>query len=154
FGQQVSDLAVWLLALFPASVVFSMVYPSAMFLAATAWAFVFLDERRDLAAGLCAALAALTRPNGIVLAAALAVAVGVTARRLRVVCGPAVLALGAWMAYNLASTGDALEFFDAKHAWHEVTVVHFLANPRLWQAIHLALAALAVGAVLVARRQL
>ncbi len=40
-------LATWLLALFPAAFVFSLVYPSSLFLAASVWAFVLVDEHRE-----------------------------------------------------------------------------------------------------------
>src|SRR6478735_2086644 len=53
-------LAVWTLALFPAAFVFSLVYPSAIFLPASVWAFVLVDEHRDLAAGIAAAFATLS----------------------------------------------------------------------------------------------
>src|SRR5437868_3312918 len=70
-GPRVAALSVWSLALFPASFVFSMTYPSAIFLAASVWAFVLVEEHHDLAAGLVAVGAALVRPNGLVLAVAL-----------------------------------------------------------------------------------
>ena len=38
-------LAVWAIALFPASIMFSMVYPSAIMFAGTVWAFDFVEDR-------------------------------------------------------------------------------------------------------------
>ena len=64
-------LAVWLTALGPLSFVFSMLYPSALFLAASVWAFVWIEQDHDRAAGLAAAVAALSRPNGVVVLIAL-----------------------------------------------------------------------------------
>ncbi|HEX5588018.1 MAG TPA: glycosyltransferase family 39 protein, partial [Acidimicrobiia bacterium] len=56
-------LAVWALALFPASFVFSMTYASSLFLAASVWAFVLVEEHHrpscDVWAGVLAAGAAL-----------------------------------------------------------------------------------------------
>jgi hypothetical protein len=43
-------LAAWSLALFPGAFVFSMVYPSAIWLAASVWAFILVDERHDVPA--------------------------------------------------------------------------------------------------------
>ena len=63
-GATVARLSVWSLALFPASFVFSMTYPSAIFLAASVWAFVLVEDDHDLAAGLVAVGAAMVRPNG------------------------------------------------------------------------------------------
>src|SRR5829696_6137017 len=74
-GVTVARLATWSLALFPASFVFSMTYPSAIFLAASVWAFALAEDDHDLAAGLVAVGAALVRPNGAVLVIALIVAV-------------------------------------------------------------------------------
>ena len=41
-----------------------MIYPSAIFFAASVWAFVLVEEGHDLAAGAAAAVAVLTRPDG------------------------------------------------------------------------------------------
>ena len=51
-SPRASELGVWLIALFPASFLFSMIYPSAIFLAASVWAFCFVEERRDLLRGI------------------------------------------------------------------------------------------------------
>ncbi len=71
-GERSGRWAVWAVACFPGAFIFSMGYPSAIFLAASVWAFALAREGRDLPAGLCAAFAAMARPNGIVVAAALA----------------------------------------------------------------------------------
>ena len=88
FSTPATTWAVWLVALFPSAFVFSMLYPSAIFLAASVWAFVFLDEGHDGVAAAFAVVATLARPNGVVLAIALAYAVGLNARRLLRVCAP------------------------------------------------------------------
>jgi hypothetical protein len=153
-SARVAALSMWFLALGPLAFVFSMLYPSAIFLAATGWAFVFLGERRDLAAGALAAVAALSRPSGAVVVIALAVGVGWAAPRLARIVTPTAGALVAWMGFNAVRGGDALRFLTAKAAWHEVDVVGFLLGPTRTPALHLALAALAFGVVLVARRLL
>ena len=84
-GPRVALLAVWALALFPASFVFSMTYPSAIFLAASVWGFLLVEQRTltgDLGAGVLAAVAASVRPNGVVVAVALVVAVWWSWRRV------------------------------------------------------------------------
>src|SRR3954451_14376706 len=105
-GVTVARLATWSLALFPASFVFSMTYPSVIFLAAPVWAFVLVEERHDLAAGLVAVGAALVRPNGAVLVIALIVAVWSSWRRAVLVAGPSLVAVAAWCAYCWDRTGD------------------------------------------------
>ncbi len=77
-GSDAARWAVWALACFPASFVFSMGYPSAIFLCASVWAFTLVDERRFAAAGWCAAVAALIRPNGFLVAAV--IGLGLVAR--------------------------------------------------------------------------
>jgi len=147
-------LAVWIAALGPMSFVFSMLYPSAIFLAASVWAFVLVEERRDLAAGFAAAVAALSRPNGIIVVVALVVAVGFAVRRVVIVVAPVVVALGGWLWFNAWRTGDPLRFFDAKRAWHEVTLFNIVGAITTDAALHLAIAALAVVLVVLVRRRI
>ena len=149
-----AELAVWSLALFPAAFIFSLVYPSSVFLAASVWAFVFADEHRDLTAGLAAATAALIRPNGLVVAIALTFAVGFAMPRVLRVVGPSIIAVAGWMAFNLAKTGDAVKFFDAKRAWPEVTLLGFTGRFGDTALLHVILAAVALGTVLAAARRI
>lgn len=128
-SPRASTLTVWLCAVFPASFVFSMIYPSAIFLAATVWAFVFVEDRLDGPAALCAVVAALVRPNGLLLVVALAIAVWPSARRLAIVCAPAVLAVAAWCIYLWDRTGDPFIFLTAKSGWPEVTLGDLVTAP-------------------------
>jgi hypothetical protein len=153
-SRNTANLAVWLVALGPLAFVFSMLYPSALFLAASVWAFVWVEERRDLAAGCAAAIAALTRPNGIVLVVALVIAVGFAARRAVRIAVPVVGAVAGWVVFNALRTGDPLRFLTAKSAWREVTLVGFVLRPTTNAVVHVAVAALAVGVVIVARRRM
>jgi hypothetical protein len=154
-APEAARLAVWSLALFPGAFVFSMAYPSAVFLAASVWAFALVEERHDVAAGVLVGVAALVRPNGIVLAVALVLAVR-SFRRVLVVCVPAVAALGAWCLLCWNWTGNPLVFLDAKNAWREVTALGLLKHPKGYAFVypHLLLALAAMTAVLVCRRRL
>ena len=58
------------------------------------------------------------------------------------------------MGFNAWRGGDALRFLDAKAAWHEVDLLGFVLHPTANPALHLALAAVAVGVVVAARRVL
>jgi hypothetical protein len=147
-------LAVWLTALGPMAFVFSMLYPSAIFLAASVWAFVLVDERRDLAAGMATALAALSRPNGVVVLIALAIAVGFALRRMMTIAIPVVVALAGWSWFNAVRTGDPLRFYNAKGAWREVDIVDFVTHTHLNAALHLVVAAVAIAVVVLARRRI
>jgi Dolichyl-phosphate-mannose-protein mannosyltransferase len=63
FSRRVAVIAVWAAAVAPFGSVFSMGYPSSLFLAASTWAFVFVHERRYLAAGATGVVATLVRPQ-------------------------------------------------------------------------------------------
>ena len=157
-SDDASRLAVWALALFPTAFVFSMVYPSAIFLATSVWAFVLVEEKHDVLAGMLAATAALTRPNGFVVAIALTIGVAAAASRTwwRVarVGGPAFVALGLWCAVCWHWTGNPIVFLTAKRGWHEVGLVDFvrhpIRDPNAW--LHLGLG-VAAGVVLLLRRR-
>jgi MYXO-CTERM domain-containing protein len=148
-------LAVWSLALFPGAFVFSMVYPSAIWLAVSVWAFILVDERHDLAAAVLVTGAALVRPNGIVLAVAL-VFVLRSWRRELLVCAPSVVAVALWCVACYHWTGDALVFLSSKEGWPEVTVKAFVLAPWRYDYLfpHLFLALAALGALFLVRRRL
>jgi len=154
-GPRVAALSVWSLALFPASFVFSMTYPSAIFLAASVWAFVLVEDHHDLAAGLVAVGAALVRPNGLVLAAALVIAVWWSWRRAVMVAGPSLVAVVAWCVYCADRTGDPFVFLTTKSRWQEVTFVGLFEGHLKWSVLpHVVLALAALVVLVVQRRRL
>jgi len=127
-SRRAARLSVWSLALFPTSFVFSMAYAEAIVLAGSVWAFVFVAERRDIVAGALAATVTLARPNGILVAVALVVAVRFAWRRVPFVLGPSVVALGTWLGYVWERTGDPRTVLWAKDAWREISVFTFLSH--------------------------
>ena len=149
-----SSLAVWAVALFPGSFIFSMVYPSAIFFAASVWAFVLVEDRHDLAAGVVTIAAVMVRPNGFVVALALVVAVHASWRRVVVVCGPSALAFLGWCLYNLDRTGSTFTFWDAKAGWPEVNAIDFVNRLHKYAIPHVLLALVAIGAVVLVWRSL
>ncbi len=154
-GVTVARLATWSLALFPASFVFSMTYPSAIFLAASVWAFVLVEDEHDIAAGLVAVGAALVRPNGAVLVIALIVAVWPSLRRALVVAAPSVVAVAAWCAYCWDRTGDPLVFLTSKSRWQEITFVGLFEGHVKWSVLpHIGLAIGALAVLVVQRKKL
>lgn len=144
-------LASWSLGLFPGTVGLTLVYPDAIFLACGVWAFVAIEHGRDATAALLAAIAALVRPNGLVLAASVAAAVllaGGTWRRAAGVAAPAATCVAGWLAFLWLRAGDPLAFVHAKAAWHEVTLASLLAGADRLPKLDLAplvLAALVIG---------
>ena len=149
---RVASIAVWVCAFGPLAFVFSMAYPSAIFLAASAWAFLWAERGQDLPAGLATGAAALVRPDGLIVALILVWTDRRDLRRTVALAVPAVIALGAWVLFNLQRTEDALRFFHAKKAWHEVTLPTLLGHPTPNAVLHLFVAALAAGLVVAARR--
>jgi hypothetical protein len=158
-------LAVWIAALAPFAFVFSMLYPSALFLAASVWAFVWVEERHDTLGGVAAGIAALTRPDGVIVAVVLACTLRRDRARVARIAGPAVVAVSAWMVFNYERTGDALRFLHAKQAWHEIdlfslsrlTPIDVLARtnqPADNALFHLAVALFAFALVVCTRRVL
>jgi hypothetical protein len=147
-SPRASELGVWLIALFPASFLFSMIYPSAIFFAASVWAFCLVEERRDIAAGLVSIAAVMVRPNGFVVAIALAFAVRWVPKRVAIVCGPSLVAFFGWLLYNRDKTGDALTFYKAKDGWPEIDLVDFVLRDRKIAIPHVLLAIVAVVAVI------
>jgi hypothetical protein len=152
-SPQAATLAVWFTALGPLAFVFSMLYPSAVFFAASAWAFLALEERHDLTAGLAGAAAALSRPNGIIVVVVLVFATGFVARRIVRVAGPALVTISVWIVYNALHTGDPFRFVSAKAAWHEVDLLGFVERPTPNAVLHLAVAVLALVVVFLSRRR-
>src|SRR5262249_23188891 len=141
-------LAVWSLALFPGAFIFSMVYPSAIWLAVSVWAFILVDERHDLAAAVLVTGAALVRPNGILLAVRLVLVLR-SWRRVLLVCAPSAVAVALWCVACYHWTGDPIVFLSAKEGWPEVTVKAFLIEPWRYNYVvpHIFLALAALGAL-------
>ncbi|GAB2461358.1 glycosyltransferase family 39 protein [Jatrophihabitans fulvus] len=127
-GERVSGrgpalLLVGLWAALPVADVLSMAYSEALFTALAAWSLHATLTRRWLLAGVLAALAGLTRPLGVAVAAAVIVAAVLEWRRVR---GPAPLAgaviapLGpvgylGWVALRRHDVGGYLE---VTRGWH------------------------------------
>jgi hypothetical protein len=74
FGTRVAERSMVLLALFPGSFVLSFAYTEALLVTVAAGTLLLLIRRQWVAAGLLAAIGTATRPNGVALVAACAVA--------------------------------------------------------------------------------
>lgn len=124
--------AVWVCALAPGALSLVIGYSDAVFLAGAVWALVAADSRRWVLAGLIAACATASRPNGALIVAALFVTVFVARagwRAALAVSVPSAAFLLGWMAYLDARTGDPLVFWAAKDAWIELSVIDFVTDP-------------------------
>ncbi len=83
YGVGVAARAMTLYAIFPGSVVLSFAYSEALLIVLAAACLVLLLDERWLLAGLAAALATATRPNGVAVVAACVVASFLAIRRSR-----------------------------------------------------------------------
>lgn len=145
--------SVFYIAIFPASIFFSVVYPESLFLLLGVATFYHGRRRQWLIAGLLAACAALTRPQGLFLLAPLALEFisawraqegggGGRLKRLNGLwLGLPLVALGGYALYSHAETGYWLAFSaSASQAWgHRLTppiypLVHFVLAPDLGSA--------------------
>ena len=105
------------LACWPGSFALALAYPDGLALAAAAWAAAFALRGRPLAAGVLGAVAALARPNGVLIALPLAwLARGKGLRGWLGAALPVAAAAGV-EAYFWARSDHATAFFDAQRLW-------------------------------------
>jgi hypothetical protein len=131
--EQLAKHSVWLLCALPWAYVFSMAYSESLFLALSLGAILVAYRSRSgspagpiMYAGLLAALATLTRHQGIFIAACLVWLVAITPGQLSLVKrirnallsgAPAVLGFAAYVLYIGLQTGKLLAVFGATDAW-------------------------------------
>ena len=119
-GRKVAGAAVWLLALFPASLYFGAPYSESLFLLVSVGAFYAARTGRFAWAGVLAGLASATRSAGIVLLVPLALLWWQSEPRRRVDLAWLALApagLAAYALYLGLEHGDALLFADVQDIW-------------------------------------
>lgn len=142
FDRRTADLAVVLLCVAPGSYIFSAAYTEALFLACVAGSLILMRDRRWLAAGIVAAMAALTRNLGVGLLLPYA---WIALERLRAgargkepLGAPELARIGlgglaplaavtGFMLYLQARTGDALAFLHIQTAWRRSLSAPFAA---------------------------
>ena len=127
YGRRVGLTLAALWGVLPVGIVQSMAYSESLFTALAAWGVYAALTRRWLWAGLCAALAGLTRPVGAAVVAAVWAAAVVELLRERrsaplpprLLAGVVLAPLGglgyvAWVAFR---TGSATGYFDVQGGW-------------------------------------
>lgn len=125
WGPQAAGRAMVVVSLFPGSVVLSMCYAEPLLLVAAAGCLLALADRRWLLAGLAAAIGTATRPNGLALVVACAVAalLAIRDRRdWRALVAPALAPIGflGFQVYLARHTGEAGVWFRVqREAWDE-----------------------------------
>lgn len=126
FGERVAYRAMLLMVFFPGSFVFSFTYSEATLIAVAAGCLLCLQRRQWLAAGVLALIGTGTRPNGLALVAACAVAALFAIRDRRewkALVAPALAPIGfiAFQWYLYARTGEWAWFRVQTEAWDEGT---------------------------------
>ena len=127
FGVRVSERTMVLMALFPGSFVLSFAYTEALLLTLAAGCLWFLLKRQWVLAGILAAIGTATRPNGVALVAACAVAsfIAIRDRReWRSLIAPLLSPLGfiGFMLWLGSHTGESGVWFRVQtEAWGEGT---------------------------------
>lgn len=141
FDHQVAERTMVLVAIFPGSFVLSFAYTEALLLCVGAGCMWFLLKERWWLAGLLAAIGTATRPNGVALVAACAVASFVAIRHRRdwgSLAAPLLAPIGffGFMAFLGAHTGERGVWFRVQsEAWGEGTSWGFTALRRTWDAV-------------------
>ena len=127
YDNDVAERAMVLFAVFPGSFVLSYAYAEALLIVLAALCLWFLMDERWLLAGVAAALATATRPNGIALCAACAVAAFIAIKRRREwwsLVAPLLSPIG-FVAFQLFLNAHADErwpwFRVQREAWREGT---------------------------------
>jgi hypothetical protein len=105
------------LACWPGSFALAIAYPDGVALAAAAWAAAFALRGRPLLAGLLGALAAVARPNGVLIALPLALLAPRTGLRGWIGAAMPVAAAASVEAYFWRHSGRATAFFHAQREW-------------------------------------
>ncbi len=124
WGPAAATRATWVFALFPGSLVLSMVYAESLMLTAAIGCVILLKDRRWVLAGLAGAVATATRPNAVEICFACAWAAGVAIHRRRdwsALLAPVLSVLGivGYVGYIGARTGHADAWTRVEHdGWH------------------------------------
>ena len=140
-GDRVARDSVLYLALYPTGFVFTAVYSDGLFLALSAWAFVFALRDRPWLAGLFGGLAVATRSVGLALLPALLILLWPRGLGWRELVRPLPLlllpaALGLYALYLDREIGNATAFLDAQSQFWARHFAFLGPVGGLWDAIN------------------
>jgi Dolichyl-phosphate-mannose-protein mannosyltransferase len=139
FGDRIAYRSMLLMTFFPGSVVLSLTYSEATLIVLAAGCLILLLREQWLAAGIAAAIATATRPNGLALVAACAVAAWLAIRdrrQWRSLIAPVLSPLGfvAFQIYLRVRTGEWAWFRVQTEAWDEGTSFGYTAVKNTFEA--------------------
>jgi Gpi18-like mannosyltransferase len=126
FGDETAYRAMMIMAFFPGSFALSFAYSEALLIAVSAGCLLALRRERWWLAGVLAAIGTATRPNGVALCAACAVAAFIAIRKRRdwwSLVAPALSPIGliTFQVYLRQRTGEWAWARVQREAWHEGT---------------------------------
>lgn len=126
FGERIAYRAMVLMAFFPGSVALSLTYSEATLITVAAACLLMLHRKHWVWAGILAAIGSGTRPNGVGLVAACAVAAFLAIkddRDWKSLVAPALAPIGfiSFQLYLLNRTGELAWFRVQREAWDEGT---------------------------------
>lgn len=183
YNRHVAQRATFYVSIFPTAIFFSAVYSESLFLFLTVASFYYVRERRWLVAGVFGCLAALTRSEGVLLAAPLFIEWVIAAKEggreffrywvddiVKPLLGLALVPCGLalYMGYCWIVTGDALKFSTVQSHWgrhfaapwtsvantiHKIVGAHTPLTVAN-ETLELAFTALMIGALLFGLRRL
>jgi hypothetical protein len=126
WGRRPAERSIWLFLAFPTALFLSVGYSESLYLSLTLGTALCLRRQHWLAAGGLGALAALSRPQGVLVVVLIAAEAWAQRRtlvdmvgRLRVLAalGLPALAMVGWMAWQGLVLGDALAFAHVQSEW-------------------------------------
>lgn len=141
FGTEVAERTMVLACIFPGAFVLSFAYTEALLLVVAAACLLCLLRHQWWAAGLLAAIGTATRPNGIALVLACAVAAFIAIkdrREWRSLAAPLLAPLGfiGFMLFLNQHTGERWVWFRVqREAWDEGLSFGFTAIRNTWEAL-------------------
>lgn len=126
FGERIAYRAMLLMAFFPGSLALSLTYSEATLITVAAACLLVLERKRWLAAGVLAAIGSGTRPNGVALIVACAVAALFAIkddREWKALIAPVLAPIGfvSFQLYLYDRTGEFAWFRVQREAWDEGT---------------------------------
>lgn len=134
YDRAIAARCAWYVLIFPTSFFLSAVYPMSLFMALAAAAFYHASKKQWNIVGPLLGMAALSRPDGVLLSAGIAVEYFQQNKfRLRpsilsLICGPIGLLI--WMGFQWHQFGDPLTFVAAQKAWNYCTLGTVLHSGR------------------------
>jgi Gpi18-like mannosyltransferase len=140
FGDKIAYRTMLLMSFFPGSLALSLTYSEATLITLAAGCLLLLLRERWVMAGVLAAIATATRPNGLALVAACAVASWIAIRRdhaWRSVAAPLLAPIGfvVFQLYLRVRTDEWAWFRVQTEAWDEGTSFGYTAVRNTYEAV-------------------